>query len=327
MSSKTRKNDVIEQAKMTARYGVGYGRPPQKNHFKKGQSGNPRGRPRNAGGARVSAPVTEGSHAAITSKVLNEPVVVVKNGRKRKIPKAEAIQRNVEKLAFAGGYNASRNVQHALKDDEERRAHEIARDHAWWDDYLDRRAADLAATSARGLPPSRFWIEPEDIIFWPNRLAEVRGPRNREEVKTFEMLASLVRIRMVEWSGRLFSGRHGTEHEELEVYAIHLLARTLPKRLARDCQAFWESLTAVPVLLAREYDLKRLEAWQSVGLKPPRKLQDPTTLSLSPAALKQLKDITASTHEHMSFLDALELRCGAGRSNARFKRHFCREDR
>ncbi len=305
MSGKVIPDETVKQVIEMAIHGSGYGRPPQHSRFRKGQSGNPKGRPRKAGGQPSPAALAEGSHAAITSRVLNEPVVVMRNGRKRKIAKAEAVQRNMEKLAFAGGYNASRNLQHALKDDEERHAHEIAKDHAWWDNYLGRRAADLGATSARGLPPSQFWIEPEDIIFWPNRFVEVRGPRNRQEVKDFELLASLLRIRMVEWSGRLFLGRQDREHEELEVYAIHLLARTFPKRLARDCQAFWESLSAVPVLWTREYELKRLEAWQSVGLKPPRKLQEPITLSLSPAALKQLKDVTASTREHMASLDAL----------------------
>jgi hypothetical protein len=61
-------------------YDVGYGKPPRNTQFKKGQSGNPRGRP--SGSKNL---------ATLVSEALNEPVVVVENGGRRKITKREAI--------------------------------------------------------------------------------------------------------------------------------------------------------------------------------------------------------------------------------------------
>jgi hypothetical protein len=61
-------------------YEVGYGKPPQNTQFKKGQSGNPRGRP--SGSKNL---------ATLVSVALNEPVIVVENGGRRKITKREAI--------------------------------------------------------------------------------------------------------------------------------------------------------------------------------------------------------------------------------------------
>ena len=61
-------------------YEVGYGKPPRNTQFKKGQSGNPRGRP--SGSKNL---------ATLVSVALNEPVIVVENGGRKKITKREAI--------------------------------------------------------------------------------------------------------------------------------------------------------------------------------------------------------------------------------------------
>ena len=61
-------------------YEVGYRKPPGHTRFKKGQSGNPKGRP--AGAKNLST---------LLSEALNEPVVVTENGGHRKITKRQAI--------------------------------------------------------------------------------------------------------------------------------------------------------------------------------------------------------------------------------------------
>jgi hypothetical protein len=61
-------------------YEVGYGKPPRHTRFELGRSGNPRGRP--GGSKNLSTSLNE---------ALKEPVVVVENGRRRKITKRQAI--------------------------------------------------------------------------------------------------------------------------------------------------------------------------------------------------------------------------------------------
>jgi hypothetical protein len=61
-------------------YEVGYGKPPRHTRFKRGQSGNPRGRP--AGSTNL---------ATLVNKALNERVIVADNGERIKITKREAI--------------------------------------------------------------------------------------------------------------------------------------------------------------------------------------------------------------------------------------------
>ena len=61
-------------------YEVGYGKPPRRTRFTKGQSGNPRGRPRGAKNLKT-----------LLSEALNEPVIVIENGARRRVTKREAI--------------------------------------------------------------------------------------------------------------------------------------------------------------------------------------------------------------------------------------------
>src|SRR5204862_2500283 len=67
-------------------YEVGYRKPPRQTRFTKGQSGNPRGRPK--GSKNLPTLLTE---------ALNESVVVAENGRRRKITMRQAIIKQLVK--------------------------------------------------------------------------------------------------------------------------------------------------------------------------------------------------------------------------------------
>jgi hypothetical protein len=61
-------------------YEVGYGKPPRKTRFQKGQSGNPRGRPCGAKNLQ-----------GLLNEALNETIIVTENGGRRRLTKREAI--------------------------------------------------------------------------------------------------------------------------------------------------------------------------------------------------------------------------------------------
>ena len=78
---------------------IGYRRPPPANQYRKGQSGNPSGRP--TGSKNVSA---------VIASALAERVTVNKNGKRRSISKLEAAAIQMANKAAAGDRHAAKLI-------------------------------------------------------------------------------------------------------------------------------------------------------------------------------------------------------------------------
>lgn len=77
---------------------VGYKRPPRHSQFQKGQSGNPRGRPRGSG------------VRSALEKLLDRTVTATIDGERRKVPLTEALVLQLAQRALAGDIPASREI-------------------------------------------------------------------------------------------------------------------------------------------------------------------------------------------------------------------------
>jgi Family of unknown function (DUF5681) len=76
-------------------YEVGYGKPPRHTRFKKGQSGNPKGRPK--GSQNLTT---------LLSEALNERVIVTENGGRRRITMRQAIIKQLVKRSATADWRA-----------------------------------------------------------------------------------------------------------------------------------------------------------------------------------------------------------------------------
>lgn len=97
------------KAKVTT-YTVGYLKPPREGQFKKGKSGNPRGRPK---GAR--------SFSTLLSQALMDKVVVKESGVRKSISKLEALITQMVNRAISGDARARQQtlgVMHIFEDTE-----------------------------------------------------------------------------------------------------------------------------------------------------------------------------------------------------------------
>ena len=77
-------------------YQVGYGRPPAGSQFKKGASGNPRGRPKHSKNMKT-----------IIREALTSPVTVREGERTRRVPKIEGIVLRQVEAALKGDETAA----------------------------------------------------------------------------------------------------------------------------------------------------------------------------------------------------------------------------
>ena len=78
---------------------VGYGKPPTKNQFVKGKSGNPKGRPKGSKNMQTTV-----------RNLLDELVVVKANGRATKMSNTEALLRRLINQAHSGDRFATREL-------------------------------------------------------------------------------------------------------------------------------------------------------------------------------------------------------------------------
>jgi len=76
-------------------YDVGYGRPPEHTRFKKGESGNPAGRPKGSL-----------SLAVALNKALNEKITVTVNGRLQQMSKLDAAVKGLVNRSVKGDAKA-----------------------------------------------------------------------------------------------------------------------------------------------------------------------------------------------------------------------------
>ena len=90
---------------------VGYCNPPKRTRFKKGQSGNPQGRPK---GALNMATVLE--------RTLRERVVINENGKRKTITKFEAAYKQLSNKAASGELKALQLVSALVRSAEDRAA-------------------------------------------------------------------------------------------------------------------------------------------------------------------------------------------------------------
>ena len=86
-------------------YEVGYGKPPRHTRFKRGQSGNPRGRSPGAKDLKT-----------LLSEALNEFVIVSENGGRRKITKREAIVTQLVNRSASADFRAIKILLDMVRD-------------------------------------------------------------------------------------------------------------------------------------------------------------------------------------------------------------------
>jgi uncharacterized protein DUF5681 len=91
---------------------VGFRKPPRSRRFKKGRSGNPKGRP-----PRTSR---DADILALLRSALNEEVTVTENGERKRITKAEAMAKQLVNKGAAGDARAIHLLLTALRSIEER---------------------------------------------------------------------------------------------------------------------------------------------------------------------------------------------------------------
>lgn len=164
-------------------YEVGYGKPPKETRFKRGQSGNPNGRPK---GAKTGPPDHDRLAAILLEEAYRE-VPLREGEREIRVPMVVAV---VRALLVKGARGTARSAQVALEmvravEDRKRQEHNEFLETVI--NYKTEWEAEIADRKARGEPEPELDIHPDQIVLdIVNGEVHLKGPLTKEERKLTE---------------------------------------------------------------------------------------------------------------------------------------------
>lgn len=185
---------------------LGYGKPPAWTRFKKGQSGNLKGRPKKK--QAEQAPELDSELDKIQRKVLDQKVAVNSGGKVEHIKMMEAIARSQAAQAAKGHTLAQRDAlkraEELEKREAKRQAEQLERnkqnelDDARRERRLFKHFESLKESQAKAWTeaevqgreePDFPWPHPDDIaIDKPRELYRIRGPLHADDVALYRFI-------------------------------------------------------------------------------------------------------------------------------------------
>ena len=258
--------ETIQSMKSQMIYGAGYGQPPKQHQFKKGQSGNPKGRPRKA------PPDLTLSEQPMLNAVLNGAKKTVNMREGNKVTELAIPNALVEALFASALKGNARSLGMAIdlvRTTDTARMREINRRNELWENYQSKTRAAIAAAKEHGHPVPEFLPHPDDIVIDRDNGPRFLGPFDEDELKMTRETQSFCEVLIMqdELDQRSTVRLDGQPLKEpgAALLLATMLNNTLPPRLQLSSVDIIMKQMRVERMTKRELLKSLYHSWRTLG--------------------------------------------------------------
>jgi hypothetical protein len=266
----------VDRIKEELIWQTGYGKPPIDSRFQKGQSGNPKGRPRKAPakGARSEPP-------SVSQMMLEEtrrPIAVKEGARSFEMPAKQAVMRAQVATAIKGSPIAQKNVLEQTERLEREEQEDIAANNELWGRYVAEQRARIAEAAKRGEPDPKPIPHPDDIIIEPGLRVRFDGPIDAIELAQVEERCRLRTTLLLQYELDQREEPAASTSDDTKVRNQSTAALVFARLLNNGLPTRWrlDDLAMIFEILRNEAQPQRellktvYRQWRSFGLRPHR---------------------------------------------------------
>ena len=287
--------EMVDRLKSALVFGEPIPTLPKSTRFQKGQSGNPRGRPKKTSSFPFHPRLEPRPIQELILKEAERGVTIREGDSVSVIPAKQAVIRALQNMALKGNPHAQRTMALLNERIERERAIEIKAENELWEAYQRQCREDIKEAESKGVAPPLHLPHPDDVIIRYGMPPLFTGPTNEAELKDMEeriklMDAFIMQIAVNERCALPGKTDAGLQCAEAATIFVALLNGTLPKRLQLSDAAFITRLMYFQNIPKRTLLKSTRAAWSVARLHVPRGKIFPT-LEIARAIVEGFKGV------------------------------------
>lgn len=274
-------DEMVDRLKSALIFGEPIPAPPNSTRFQKGQSGNPKGRPKKTPRSPFHPQIEPQPIQELILKEAERGVTIREGDSVSIIPAKQALIRALHNVALKGNPHALRTSTLLHERIEREKAIEIKAENELWETYQQQCREEIREAESKGDAPPLHLPHPDDIIIRYGKPPLFKGPICETELKDMEervklMDAFIMQIAVNERCALSENTEAGLRCAEAATLFVALVNWTLPKRLQLSDTDFTTRLMYFQNIPKRTLLKSTRAAWSAAGLHVPRAKIFPT---------------------------------------------------